>query len=113
VGGAVAVAEDQLRGFVSMEIYSWNRLAQIHGLAVDPAHLRSGIGSELVAAAECFGRAAGARGIYADTPVTNVAARAFYVAAGYVEDYVMTRYADDLDGVAFVKFFELTDQLSR
>jgi hypothetical protein len=63
---------------------------------------------------ERFGRVAGARGIYADTPVTNVAARAFYVAAGYVEDCVMTRcYADDLDGVTFVKFFELTDQLSR
>jgi hypothetical protein len=44
--------------------------------------------------------------VYVDTPVDNEAGRAFYVACGYAEDYRMTRYyADDLDGVTYVKFF--------
>jgi hypothetical protein len=39
--------------------------------------------------------------------VTNQRARGFYRANGYVEDYVMSRYyADDLDGVTLVKFFD-------
>jgi ribosomal protein S18 acetylase RimI-like enzyme len=95
-----------LRGFVSVELHEWNSLAQLHGLAVDTAHRRRGAATALVAAAESFARDAGARGIYADTPVDDVTARTFYERRGYSAGYVMSRYyADDLDGVTYVRFF--------
>jgi ribosomal protein S18 acetylase RimI-like enzyme len=103
----VALSDDQVVGFASVQIHQWNQLAQLHGLAVHPTLLRRGIASRLLAEAERFARAAGARGVQVDTPVTNQRARGFYRANGYVEDYVMTRYyADDLDGVTLIKFFD-------
>jgi ribosomal protein S18 acetylase RimI-like enzyme len=113
-GSYVAVVDRHAAGFVSIEVHRWNRLAQIQGLAVDHARLRGGIGSALVREAERIARMERTRGIYVDTPVTNSAARAFYSANGYIEDYVMTRYyADDLDGITMVKFFTETNQASR
>jgi ribosomal protein S18 acetylase RimI-like enzyme len=103
----VALTGDQVVGFATVQVHQWNRLAQLHGLAVHPARLRRGIASRLVAKAERFARTRGARGMQVDTPVTNQLARGFYRANGYVEDHVMTRYyADDLDGVTLVKFFD-------
>lgn len=95
-----------IHGFVSVELHEWNSLAQLQGLAVDEAHRRRGTATALVAAAEKFARDAGARGIYMDTPTNNQAGRAFYESRGYSADYVMSRYyADDLDGVTYVRFF--------
>jgi ribosomal protein S18 acetylase RimI-like enzyme len=103
----VALTGEQVVGFASVQVHQWNRLAQLHGLAVHPARLRQGIASQLVAEAERFARTRGARGIQVDTPVTNQRALGFYRANGYVEDYVMSRYyADDLNGVTLVKFFD-------
>jgi ribosomal protein S18 acetylase RimI-like enzyme len=103
----VALADSDVVGFASVQVYRWNRLAQLHGLAVHPARLRRGIASRLLADAERFAWAAGARGMHVDTPVSNRRARGFYRANGYAEDYVMSRYyADDLDGVTLVKFFD-------
>jgi ribosomal protein S18 acetylase RimI-like enzyme len=105
---AVFVDDDAgfLRGFVTVELHEWNGLAQLHGLAVDPASRRRGAATALAAAAESFAREAGVRGIYADTPVDNETARVFYESRGYTPDYVMSRYyADDLDGVTYVRFF--------
>jgi ribosomal protein S18 acetylase RimI-like enzyme len=103
----VALTGNQMVGFASVQVHQWNRLAQLHGLAVHPARLRGGIASQLVAEAERFARTRGARGVQVDTPVTNQRARGFYRANGHVEDYVMTRYySDDLDGVTLVKFFD-------
>jgi ribosomal protein S18 acetylase RimI-like enzyme len=62
--------------------------------------------TELLEAAEAFARDRDCRGVYVDTPVDNEAGRGFYEARGYREDYRMSRYyADDLDGVTYVKFF--------
>jgi predicted N-acetyltransferase YhbS len=71
--GMAAVASDEgdRVGFVAAEFCGWNRLVQIHGLAVDPRLRRGGIGSRLVEVAEDFARARRARGLYADTPVDN------------------------------------------
>ena len=105
---AVFVEHDAgyLHGFVLVELQEWNNLAQLHGVAVEPAHRRRGTANALVAGAERFAREAGARGIYADTPVDNDAGRAFYEHRGYSADYVMSRYySDDLDGVTYVRFF--------
>src|SRR5215213_10932343 len=68
--------EERLRGFVCVEYREWNRLGQLHGLAVDPTFKRRGIASELVRRAEQFVRAEGGRGLYVDTPVTNEIAAA-------------------------------------
>jgi GNAT superfamily N-acetyltransferase len=106
---AVFVEEDvgSLQGFVSVELHEWNDLAQLHGLAVEPAHRRRRTATALVEAAERFARDVGCRGVYADTPVDHEAARAFYESRGYSADYVMSRYyADDLDGVTYVRFFD-------
>ncbi|MBV9282406.1 MAG: GNAT family N-acetyltransferase [Chloroflexi bacterium] len=102
----VAEHDERVVGFISVAFYRWNRLGQIHGLAVDPAFHRRKIGCSLMLAAEEDVRGRGGRGIYADTPVTNHTARCFYVALGYFQDYVMSQYYDvDLDGVTYVKFF--------
>ena len=54
--GKVYVSEsgDRLSGFVSVEFREWNRLGQLHGLAVNPDLKRQGIASALVRHAEGF-----------------------------------------------------------
>ena len=102
----VAAAGDQVVGFVTVLFAAWNRLAQVHGLAVTPSHQRQGQASALLAAAEAFARGLGARGVFVDTPVDNTTARAFYLANGYREAYVMPEYyAEGLDGVTYLKLF--------
>ena len=107
-GQALVAAEGPgLIGFVTVLFAQWNQLAQVHGLAVDPAHRRQGVASALLAAAENFAREKGGRGVFVDTPVDNHAARAFYAANGYGEAYVMPEYyAEGLDGVTYLKLFK-------
>ena len=108
IHGRVYVAETGGRagGFVCVEFREWNRLGQLHGLAVDPDLRRRGIASALVRRAEAFVREECGRGIYADTPATNEVARGFYLALGYRHAYTMPEYYDEgLDGVAYLKFF--------
>ena len=94
-------------GFIFIEVHAWNRLAQIQGLAVDPAFQRRGAASALVMHAEIFAQAHHARGIYVDTPVNNTRGRGFYEAIGYQTGYIMPRYyGDTLDGVTYQKFFD-------
>jgi ribosomal protein S18 acetylase RimI-like enzyme len=105
----IALLDAEAVGFLYVQYYQWNRLAQIQGLAVDPAMHRKGVASALVAQAEAFAREHGARGIYVDTPVSNQRGRPFYEAVGYQFGYVMPRYyADALDGVTYQKFFDET-----
>lgn len=102
----VALRDGAVVGFLYVQVYRWNMLAQIHGLAVDPAARRQGAASALVAQAEAFAREAGARGIYVDTPVDNKRGRRFYEAVGYAFGYLMPRYYEAaLDGVTYQKFF--------
>lgn len=89
--GRVYVTESDgaLAGFVSIELREWNRLGQLHGLAVDPNLNRRGIASALVSHAEGFVREEEGRGIYVDTPATNEVACRFYLALGYQLVYTM------------------------
>jgi ribosomal protein S18 acetylase RimI-like enzyme len=99
-------ARGRVGGFVSVEFREWNRLGQLHGLAVDPDLKRRGIASALVGRAEEFVRRKGGRGVYVDTPLTNAAARGFYESLGYRQAYVMPEYYDEgLDGVTYLKLF--------
>ena len=105
-GVYIATADGSAVGFVYVQFYEWNRLAQIQGLAVDPAYQRRGIAAELVKRAERFAREKGARGVYVDTPTLNRKGRDFYEAIGYGYGYEMPRYYEDnLDGVTYQKFF--------
>ncbi len=99
-------AEGSVCGFVSVEFRGWNRLGQLHGLAVAPGSKRRGVASSLVLGAEEFVRGLSGRGLYADTPKTNEAAQSFYQALGYGLAYTMPDYYDDgLDGVTYLKLF--------
>jgi ribosomal protein S18 acetylase RimI-like enzyme len=105
-GVYLATVGDSVVGFVYVQFYEWNGLAQIQGLGVDPSYQRQGIAAELVKRAEGFAREKGARGMYVDTPTLNRKGRAFYEAIGYSYGYEMPRYYEDnLDGVTYQKFF--------
>jgi len=108
----IASTANAVAAFISLQVHGWNRLAQIHGLAVRQDMLRRGLATRLIDAAEMFARDRDCRGIYVDTPVDNEAGRSFYAARGYSEDYRMSRYyADELDGITYVKFFRGADPL--
>jgi len=105
-GVYIATVDGSAVGFIYVQFYEWNRLAQIQGLAVDPGHQRQGAATELVKSAERFAREKGARGVYVDTPTLNRKGRDFYEAIGYSYGYEMPRYYEDsLDGVTYQKFF--------
>ena len=105
-GAYIAVDGEIAIAFIYVQFHVWNQLAQIQGLAVDPTYQRQGIARALVDKAEAFARVKKARGIYVDTPVSNVKGRSFYEAAGYQCAYIMPRYYEDaLDGVTYQKFF--------
>jgi ribosomal protein S18 acetylase RimI-like enzyme len=105
-GVYVAKVGDSVIGFIYVQFYEWNQLAQIQGLAVEPSYQRQGVASELVKMAEKFAREKHARGIYVDTPTLNRKGRSFYEAEGYSFGYEMPRYYEDnLDGVTYQKFF--------
>ena len=102
-----AIVKDALTGFLYVQFYDWNQLAQIHGLLVDPDYQRMGIARNLVEYAENFAKERDARGIYVDTPTLNHGGRGFYEAIGYNFSYVMPKYYDDnYDGVTYQKFFK-------
>jgi ribosomal protein S18 acetylase RimI-like enzyme len=103
----VALDGPALIGFVTALFAPWNQLTQVHGLAVVLAYRRRGVASALIAAAEDFARQHGGRGVFVDTPVDNHTARAFYLANGFAEAYVMPEYyAEGLDGVTYLKLFK-------
>ncbi len=105
-GVYLARSHGDVVGYLFIQYYAWNRLCQIQGLAVDPAVQRRGIASALVARAEEFAHAKLARGVYVDTPTTNISGQTFYEARGYQLGYRMPRYYEDqLDGVTYQKFF--------
>ena len=103
----VAEQDETVLAFVTVRFATWNRLGQLHGLAVHVGQRRGGLASLLVAAAEGWVRRQGGRGMYVDTPVSNDEGRLFYEANGYQFDYRMSHYyGDGLDGVTYLKLFE-------
>lgn len=70
--------------------------AWIYYLATDPAHQRSGIGQRLVAAAEAWAAARGARKIQLMIRPSNHPVKDFYLATGYSETprLVMAKWLD-------------------
>ena len=102
----LSITNGQAVGYLYVQHSAWNQLCQIQGLAVDPQFQRQGIASALVARAEQFSKSKRARGVYVDTPTTNMGGRKFYESMGYQLGYVMPRYYEDgLDGVTYQKFF--------
>lgn len=106
----VASTADHVVGFSTVLFELWNRLGQIHGLAVDPQWRRYGLAGRLILEAETFIQELGGRGIFVDTPINNDGGRRFYEAISFIHDYTMTEYYDEgLDGVTYVKFFKEVD----
>ncbi len=75
--GAIACAED---------------VADLTRIVVSSSHRRSGVASELLAALHDAARGAGAMRMLLEVAETNVVARAFYEARGYVEISVRRGY---------------------
>ncbi|MFE5297869.1 GNAT family N-acetyltransferase [Streptomyces sp. NPDC056632] len=70
----VAVAGDEVCGFVACGIEEWHSRLVVHQIAVAPAHRGRGIGAALMERACAYGRRAGARTAWLE--VTNVNAPA-------------------------------------
>jgi ribosomal protein S18 acetylase RimI-like enzyme len=97
-----ALIDGEAEGFLYVQFYKWNQLAQIHGLFVHPEQHRKGLARALVEQSEQFARSKLARGIYVDTPTSNKGGRAFYEAMGFQFAYLMPRYYEgQLDGVTY------------
>lgn len=95
---------EHLAGFITVQVYAWNGLAQIHGLAVAPELRRRGVARTLVERAKGFARERGARGLSVDTPAENTRGRAFYEAVGFTLAYRMPEYyGPGDDGVTYLK----------
>lgn len=106
-GVYLAIVNGEAIGYLYVQYHAWNQLCQIQGLAISPDFQRQGIASALVARADEFAKIKHARGIYVDTPTTNIGGRKFYEAIGYQLGYIMPRYYEDgLDGVTYQKFFD-------
>lgn len=108
----VACYNDTAVGYVAARFYEWNRLTQIRGLAIDTSVSMQEHAAALMNEIEDFAISKHGRGIYAETPVTNIRARAFYKRRGYLEDHLMTAYyGDDLDGITYLKLFNVPQVL--
>jgi ribosomal protein S18 acetylase RimI-like enzyme len=103
----VFLLNTQVVAYVSFKIHSWNNLAHIQGLVVDPTQRRKSIATQLLVEVEKYIRSKKVRGMYVDTPVDNEAARKLYEAFGFTQDYVMTEYyGKGQDGVTYLKLYE-------
>jgi ribosomal-protein-alanine N-acetyltransferase len=69
--------------------------AEILTLAVDPAVRRGGIGAALLREAATLAATMGARAIFLEVSVTNIAARHLYVTAGFIQAGRRPRYYSD------------------
>ncbi|WP_433264994.1 GNAT family N-acetyltransferase [Actinosynnema sp. CS-041913] len=80
--GFVAV-DDELRGFVSLEIVGWHRRLVLRQVTVAPSHRGRGIGRRLVELALDYGRANDARTAWLETSNVNVPAIRAYQRMGF------------------------------
>lgn len=102
----VALDSEVVIGFVQIVHYKWNDLTYVLGLIVHPDYQHKGIGEDLMYQAEEYSKSMGNRGIYLDTPVSNMQARHFYESIGFKESYVMPEfYEANLDGITLQKFY--------
>ncbi|MFI9815425.1 GNAT family N-acetyltransferase [Saccharothrix variisporea] len=84
LSGEGFVAEDgDIRGFVSLEVESWNRRLVIRQITVAPSHRGRGIGSHLMDLALDHGRRRHARTAWLETSSVNVPAVRAYQKMGF------------------------------
>jgi ribosomal protein S18 acetylase RimI-like enzyme len=89
----VLVAEDAQHEIVGSLIATFDGWrGNVYRMVVDPAHRRQGLALRLVADAEAWLRAAGARRVSALVEGTRPQAQAFWAAAGFNEYAGMRRY---------------------
>jgi ribosomal protein S18 acetylase RimI-like enzyme len=103
----VALVDGEVVGYVRIgrpsPLAASDHVVMIHGLAVDPARQRQGVGKALMDAAATEARARGARRLTLRVLAHNEAARRLYDRAGYVVEGVLRgefcvdgEYVDDV-----------------
>ena len=103
----VALVEGDVAGYVRLgratPLAASDHVLMIHGLAVDPARRRQGVGRALIDAAEAEARGRGAQRLTLRVLAHNEAARRLYDSAGFVvegtlrgEFFLDGAYVDDL-----------------
>lgn len=98
----VAEREDAIRGFVVAR--GSRRRGHIITIDVLPETQRSGLGSELLDAAEKRLLSASCKSVWLETAVDNAAAIAFYKKHGYAVQAVLPRYyLDSVDAFVMAK----------
>lgn len=99
----VAVArEDRVIGFAAMR-YGLD-VAHLLLLGVHPRHQQRGIGKRLLGWLEAMTRVGGVEAVQLEVRASNLAARRFYRASGYVERQVVRRYYSGVeDGVIMMR----------
>lgn len=75
---------------------------EIHSLAVSPDWRRRGLGSRLLEAALSAAAAGGARHAFLEVRESNLAARQFYAARGFMEQRRRPRYYPDTGEAALI-----------
>lgn len=88
---AVDGGDPQVVGVVSVQCqrhFTGAMDAYVGELAVHPRAVRTGVGRQLMAAAEDWARQQGLRHLTLETGAANTAARRFYAALGYLEEGV-------------------------
>jgi ribosomal protein S18 acetylase RimI-like enzyme len=103
----VAVLDGDVAGYVRLgrptPVLAGRHVLAVHGISVDPARQRCGVGRALIDAAAREARARGARRLTLRVLAPNEAARRLYESAGFVvegvqreEFFLDGRYVDDV-----------------
>lgn len=78
-----AIKDNQLVGLITFQTYGSDQIVYIRALAVDPAHMRTGVGTFLVS--QCKEFIPSAKELVLATRSCNYGAIAFYKALGFFE----------------------------
>lgn len=81
--GWVAEVDHKIAGFATVEHVPWHQRLVLWFLYINPASRRSGLGRALLAAAEQYGRSAGATHVWLETSNVNVPGVRAYERLGY------------------------------
>jgi GNAT superfamily N-acetyltransferase len=81
--GFVADDAGTIVGFAAVEYEAWHRRLVLWHFYVSPARRRGGVGRQLLARVEAYGRGIGARRVWVETSNVNVPGIAAYARLGY------------------------------
>ena len=105
----VAKFGDALVGYILLALRQGGKTCRVYSFAVDETRRRSGVGQELLRAAERYARAHGLAALRLEVRYDNAAAIALYVKVGYREfGRYNAYYGDGATALRFEKRFPAT-----